>query len=186
MGLDPPTLTALSPLLYRLAQSNSPRLVLTLRTQDPIPDWITHLIYLDLHCQVAYQGTKQQVLHDVKSAGSKSNEFQSSLPIYSLQELGHTLTSNGILESGLTEGILNGVDTQDSKVRTRGWEAPSYKREKMVEMMGVQVRYGEKVVLGNWKYGVQNKRKHGLWWTVRRGERWGLFGPNGELASKPR
>ncbi len=120
------------------------------------------------------------MLHDVKSAGSKSNEFQSSLPICSLQELGQTLTPNGILESGLTEGILNGVDTQDSK------KAPNYKQEKMVEMMGVQVRYGEKVVLGNWNYGVQNKRKRGLWWTVRRGERWGLFGPNGELASKPR
>lgn len=68
----------------------------------------------------------------------------------------------------------------------------------VVEMEGVQIRYkpGEPAVLGDWEekvdtsfeYGesVMLKREHmepnqrrGLWWTVRQGERWGVFGPNG-------
>lgn len=49
---------ALSPLLYSLAQANSPRLVLALRPQDPLPDWITHVIRLGSSFQVIYQGSK--------------------------------------------------------------------------------------------------------------------------------
>ncbi|KAI9705419.1 MAG: hypothetical protein M1836_006174 [Candelina mexicana] len=179
MGLDPPTLMALSPLLHRLAQSYSPRLVLTLRLQDPIPDWITHLIYLDHDCQVAHQGTKQQVLHDVKMAASKSLASQPSLPVHSVQELGRTLTSNGILESGRTKGTVNGAGSLDSK----GWngkrEVVNDDRENLIEMKGVQVHYGEKVVLGNWENDINGEKRRGLWWTVRRGERWGIFGTNG-------
>lgn len=63
-------------------------------------------------------------------------------------------------------------------------------QEALIQMEGVRVRYGDRVVLGDWTYGKQRKakseeedqekQKSGLWWTVRRGERWGLFGPNGE------
>merc|ERR1711977_505494 len=53
MGLDPPTLLSLSPMLHGLAEANNPRLVLSLRPQDPIPDWITHLVYLKGNCEVA-------------------------------------------------------------------------------------------------------------------------------------
>lgn len=43
--------------------------------------------------------------------------------------------------------------------------------EPLVEMNGCKVRYGNKIALGNWDGG--------LHWTVRRGQRWGVFGPNG-------
>ncbi|KAI9787423.1 MAG: hypothetical protein M1835_002690 [Candelina submexicana] len=179
VGLDPPTLMALSPLLHRLAQSYSPRLVLTLRPQDPIPDWITHLIYLGQDCQVAHLGTKQQVLHDVKMAALKSLASPSSLPVHSVQELGRTLTSNGILESGRTKGTVKAAGSLDSK----GWNGEckvlNDNRENLIEMKGVQVHYGEKVVLGNWENEINGEKRRGLWWTVRRGERWGIFGPNG-------
>ena len=58
MGLDPPTVMTLSPLLYSLAQSNSPRLILALRPQDPLPDWITHVVRLGPNLQIIYQGEK--------------------------------------------------------------------------------------------------------------------------------
>ncbi|KAK7527125.1 ABC transporter-like protein [Phyllosticta citriasiana] len=68
----------------------------------------------------------------------------------------------------------------------------------IVEMEGVQIRYkpGQSAVLGDWeeeldaeyehgesamlgRQDVGRKIRKGLWWTVRQGERWGVFGPNG-------
>ncbi len=52
-------MTTLSPLLYTLAKASSPQLVLALRPQDPLPDWITHVIHVGADCQVVYQGEKE-------------------------------------------------------------------------------------------------------------------------------
>lgn len=51
--------------------------------------------------------------------------------------------------------------------------------EALVEMQGVLVSYKDKEVLGNWEQEIEGQTKNGLSWTVRRGERWGVFGPNG-------
>ncbi|KAK4163161.1 P-loop containing nucleoside triphosphate hydrolase protein [Cladorrhinum sp. PSN259] len=51
--------------------------------------------------------------------------------------------------------------------------------EAVVEMEGCRVNYGDKVVLGDWSEEKDGKTQSGLHWTVRRGERWGVFGPNG-------
>ena len=51
--------------------------------------------------------------------------------------------------------------------------------EALVEMQGIQVKYGTKTVLGGWSTDNTNTAHHGLWWTIRRGQRWGVFGPNG-------
>ena len=51
--------------------------------------------------------------------------------------------------------------------------------EILVEMQDICVRYGDKEVLGNWLQEVHGLTKKGLSWTIRRGERWGVFGPNG-------
>jgi ABC-type molybdenum transport system ATPase subunit/photorepair protein PhrA len=51
--------------------------------------------------------------------------------------------------------------------------------EPLVEMEGCRVRYGDKIALGNWAEQRDGQDKSGLYWTVRRGERWGVFGPNG-------
>lgn len=53
------------------------------------------------------------------------------------------------------------------------------KREAVIEMEGCKVNYGDKIVLGNWSEERGGKTLSGLHWTVRRGERWGVFGPNG-------
>lgn len=67
MGLDPPTLVTLSPILRGLAYRSSPLLLLGLRPQDPIPDWITHLVVLGEHDSIAVMGTKMQVLFSLYS-----------------------------------------------------------------------------------------------------------------------
>lgn len=58
--------------------------------------------------------------------------------------------------------------------------------EPVVEMDGVVVKYGDRVILGGGRQILSGQRpqthdKEGLFWTVRRGERWGVFGPNGEI-----
>ncbi|CAD6564015.1 MAG: hypothetical protein ASARMPRED_002645 [Alectoria sarmentosa] len=69
MGLDPSTMTTLSPLLHSLARASSPRLILALRPQDPLPDWITHVIHLGPNFQITYQGSKDLV--DLGTARAK-------------------------------------------------------------------------------------------------------------------
>lgn len=59
MGLDPVTRDTLSALLRQLARSNAPRLVLSLRPQDPLPDWITHIVQLESECKVADLGLRK-------------------------------------------------------------------------------------------------------------------------------
>lgn len=58
-------------------------------------------------------------------------------------------------------------------------DGPVSINEPLVEMQDVCVRYGDKEVLGSWKQKIEGQTKKGLSWTVRRGERWGVFGPNG-------
>ena len=161
MGLDPPTLMSLSSLLHGLASKNEPRLVLSLRPQDPIPDWITHLIVLDRSCEVAHMGSKTNVLNDLGQHTAFANQA----------EIGRTLTSTGIIETENTAAktAMRGDDMKEAEGNG----------EAIIEMRGVRVAYGDKAVLGNWKETVNGDLKEGLNWTVRRGQRWGILGPNG-------
>jgi ABC-type molybdenum transport system ATPase subunit/photorepair protein PhrA len=210
MGLDPPTLLTLSPMLYGLASANAPRLLLTLRPQDPIPDWITHLIYLKGNCQVAFQGPKERVLKDLRNYvqrvkdGGIEPDFH--LPIHSMHEVGRQLTGQGVMEPDTLEEsstskhrvreipsipdlqkehhVPDGPVTENQYYLSRdGYKLHDTKAPKigepLVEMEGARVAYGAKTVLGNWTQEINGAEKEGVWWTVRRGERWGIFGPNG-------
>ncbi|KAI9872944.1 MAG: hypothetical protein M1830_001037 [Pleopsidium flavum] len=225
MGLDPVTLTRLSPLLHGLAVANAPRLVLSLRQQDPLPDWITHVIYLDQDCKIAHHGRKEEVLiklrRHIASAEKRPGVNDADLPIYSALEIGRTLTSKGVFAGhayssstatpstmdehkdgrsdvekfppeGMTnkDGVKKGYHPKSLQVArlidTNAEElgCNDSLREPLVKMEGVCVKYGDKEVLGGWKQMVDGGQRKGLWWTVRRGDRWGIFGPNGESCSK--
>jgi len=222
MGLDPPTLKTLSPLLKSLA-TNRPRIVLTLRPQDPIPDWITHVVFLTGSCEVAVRGQKNEVLkylrHEPKSRKRLDPKvlFVSrpplQIPAQTLLEIGRTLTSDGIQEYQANLAMKSSQNpkdidwkpmssTSDSNIR-EPIKMPSGSShnppkgplsrdgynlegsdsveigEALVEMEGARVTYGTKSVLGNWTQDFEGSSREGLWWTVRRGERWGVFGPNG-------
>ncbi|KAK1490139.1 ABC transporter [Colletotrichum tamarilloi] len=189
MGLDPPTVAGLSPVLEGIAERASPRLVLSARPQDPLPEWITHLVYLRGDCQVGSMGPKEEVLEGLRTyvrgvwkGGLKEDE---RLPVHSLVEMGKVLTVRGVEGDGLFsagEKDSHAVESASSSsaaetsFSTAGETAVG---EPLIEMDGCQVRYGNKIALGNWSQETPSGPKDGLIWTVRRGERWGVFGPNG-------
>lgn len=55
-------MATLSTLLHGLAQISLPRLVFAMRPQDPVPDWITHVIDLNANYRIAYQGENRGLL----------------------------------------------------------------------------------------------------------------------------
>jgi ABC-type molybdenum transport system ATPase subunit/photorepair protein PhrA len=204
MGLDPPTLLTLSPLLQRLAEASAPRLVLSLRPQDPIPDWITHVMYLKGSCEIAFHGKKEDVLLELRKYAEdvKAGKVEADLhmPVNSMAEVGRRLTENGVIEpptaesstdkifmsrSGIaaTDSQQDAAETVNVPLSRDGYplkdNTTSPIGEALVEMSGAVVTYGHKSVLGNWEQTVNNAKVPGLYWTIKRGERWGIFGPNG-------
>ncbi|GAB7335677.1 hypothetical protein MBLNU13_g07988t1 [Cladosporium sp. NU13] len=149
MGLDPRTLERLSGVLGRLAERSQPRLVVSLRPEDEVPEWISHVVVVDENLKVLHQGPKDQVLE-------ASQAF-----------LKHSTTS--------------APDANDAQQLSRDGfpkhSPPLPKGEALVELSGVRVSYGPKTVLGDWH---QPSAAHpGLWWSLHRGQRCGIFGPNG-------
>ncbi|KAK7955696.1 uncharacterized protein PG986_004918 [Apiospora aurea] len=180
MGLDPPTVAGLSPLLREMAAAASPRLVLTARPQDPVPEWITHLLYLRADCQVGAMGRKEEVLDQlrayVKGVSSGAAKEDNKMAVHNLVHVGKVLTAKGI--SGKT--LMEEVEPETAESTSFQENEPRKSLgEPLVEMDGCRVAYNDKVVLGNWKQEADGQEKDGLVWTVRRGERWGIFGPNG-------
>ncbi|KAG0652680.1 putative abc transporter ATP-binding [Hyphodiscus hymeniophilus] len=190
MGLDPPTLLTLSPVLRDLADASAPRLVLTLRPQDPIPDWITHLMLLKGHCEAPYSGPKEYMLQNLRAYV----QDHLKMPISSMVEMGRKLTALGIEEPVVKghQSTVPNLEANKVSERTRqpavplsrdGYMLKDTEQRKfgdaLVEMEGARVAYGAKAVLGNWTQEVDGESKDGLWWKVKQGERWGIFGPNG-------
>lgn len=196
-------------MLHELAKKNAPRLLLTLRPQDPIPEWITHLLYLG-NCTVVHGGLKDEVLNKlaVHAEAVKRGLIKPESILPDLHEVGRVLTSRGIEDPkprrvsdddlGSIAGNkmpaieFQGLRSQNRQPNPRVTKSslsrdgyplkdnqPIEVGEPLVEMEGAHIKYGEKSVLGNWKQDVNGSPKDGLWWTVKRGERWGIFGPNG-------
>ncbi|KAK0714773.1 P-loop containing nucleoside triphosphate hydrolase protein [Lasiosphaeris hirsuta] len=179
MGLDPPTVAGLSPLLRSLAEKASPRLVLSARPQDPLPDWITHLMYLRTDCQISAMGDKETVLEGLRKyvRGVWKGDLleDETMPVHALGEMGRTLTGSGVEGQGLSDEVT-GSSAGEPAIANAG---PEILGEPLVEMSGCRVTYGDKVALGNWTEERDGQSLSGLHWTVRTGERWGVFGPNG-------
>lgn len=177
MGLDPPTVTGLSPLLESLAEKANPRLVLSARPQDPLPEWITHLVYLRMDCQIESMGPKEVVLDGLKKyiQGVKVGGLaeDDKLPIHTLADIGRVLSKDSATHSH------NQAESSSTSASFYSQQPINPNAEPLVEMDGCQVRYGDKIALGNWSQKTPQGDKAGLIWTVRRGERWGVFGPNG-------
>ncbi|KAJ2988643.1 hypothetical protein NUW58_g3865 [Xylaria curta] len=181
MGLDPPTVAGLSPLLHALASNASPRLVLRARPQDPIPDWITHLVYLRSDCQVGVMGEKETVLNSlrkyVRGVWNGALVEDEKLAVHNVVQMGRRLTVKGTQGEALMGN--EAVSEDEIQVTSTATDTQRTIGEPLVEMEGCQVQYRGQVALGNWKEQVDGRERKGLTWTVRRGERWGVFGPNG-------
>ena len=109
MGLDPPTLVSLSSILRELAYKSSPRLLLALRPQDPIPDWTTHLVILGANYTVALMGSKPEVLFALHRWREGINQVTSKVMVRKMAsmmtesfgtppaEFGMSLTAEGVV-----------------------------------------------------------------------------------------
>lgn len=174
MGLDPPTISTLNPLLYNLAKTGSPRLMLALRPQDPLPDWITHLMHVNSTCQIDHQGDRKTVLEEMTSTKGMGAQYRWIPDVNTVLQRGLPQNFNGWRKIKQRERSLSrdGLSMHHPQIRDRLGEA-------LVELRDVCVKYGEKQALGGWKRKVDGEDRRGLRWTVRRGERWGVFGPNG-------
>ncbi|RMZ17102.1 hypothetical protein D0860_00719 [Hortaea werneckii] len=157
MGLDPRTLRTLSGVLSELAERQQPRLVMSLRPEDGVPEWVSHLVVIDERMRIVGHGPKQ----DLTNASGT-----------------HSVTIQGLLKT--VEHSEKA--TSPEQVSRDGFGAYSPGRrggDALVEMQGVKVAYGDKVVLGDWEQQLGTESHPGLWWSLHRGQRAGIFGPNG-------
>ncbi|KAF2480833.1 ABC transporter domain-containing protein [Neohortaea acidophila] len=158
MGLDPNTLANMSRVLRDLAERQQPRLIISLRPEDGVPEWISHLVLVSEEARILAQGAKQEVFNS-KTDATKSILFTA--------QLGHNANN-------ITRLSRDGFPQ----------ESPALKAgEPLVEMNGVEVAYGQnearRVVLGDWEQQVNGEQRPGLWWSLHRGQRSGIFGANG-------
>ncbi|KAL1959072.1 hypothetical protein VTO42DRAFT_2858 [Malbranchea cinnamomea] len=188
MGLDPATARSISELLGRLSAREFPQLVISLRPQDPIPFWITNVAILSPHNkllamdhvwrvrnllrtwnrQVKQEGRSERLPGLSQSASSKDGPNQES-------QLSHTTTPVTTVEMREVLRDFRPTRSNSHALLFKPWPYG----ERIVEMEGVQVKYEEdgKPVLGGWRQG--RRDNEGLYWTVRRNQRWGIFGSNG-------
>jgi ABC-type molybdenum transport system ATPase subunit/photorepair protein PhrA len=154
MGLDPPNHRLLSELLDRIStpkeggNGSAMPVVLGLRPQDPVPEWTTHLAYVE-DDKVVSMGEKEQVVAEAKNRGRR------------ILLHGEKADAEGVVEK-VWAGFGGGEDQSAASTPEEQSTA-----ESLVEMNDVRIAYYENVILDQFS------------WTIRRGERWGLFGPNG-------
>jgi ABC-type molybdenum transport system ATPase subunit/photorepair protein PhrA len=159
--------------------------VLSLRPQDAIPDWITHVVYAGEDGKVDALGPKKEVFQYLKQRyeqverSGDSGELDSKF--MEVREVGRHLSERGDFE---TSSNATSPSSPSTPVLSRdGYKkiekSPRNIGEPIVEMQGVRIAYGGNSVLGEWQQDVNGTQKSGLHWDVRRGQRWGIFGANG-------
>ena len=157
-GLDPSGLEHLSDLLEGMTSAEDPVLMLALRHQDHRPEWISHEVEIGEGSTILYIGeTREQSL---------SNYLPP--PTARIQGRSYKLTDRR--NEGLQNRIKYPLDTID------GYDINA--KEPLLAMKGVQMKYGNRMILGDWMQGPELDRR-GLWWNVKSGQRWGIIGPNG-------
>jgi ABC-type molybdenum transport system ATPase subunit/photorepair protein PhrA len=175
IGLDPIVTKHISKVLHRLAEAKAPRIVLSLRPQDAVPDWITHVVYAGDDGKVDSLGPKEEVFaylkmqyEDIEKSGRIGNAMDAKL--VELREVGRHLSESGNFDSHDPSSSLDTVRlSRDGYTQTDSSSIAT--GEPIVEMDGVRISYGSNSVLGDWP--------NGLNFTIHRGQRWGIFGANG-------
>jgi ABC-type molybdenum transport system ATPase subunit/photorepair protein PhrA len=197
MGLDPPTLKHLSQLLGDL---QSPRIVLSLKPDEHIPSWITHMAFVTQQHQIAKAGPRNQVIqyiHDRWEELKTIDKLTQSRPLNE-EAIEYAEVSRHLWAHTPSSTAFEDRREEMAYQRLRSSYKPSKNRvgrevisrdgfhtdtptpapgEALVQMEGVRVQYGDKIVLGDWKQ--PDQPADALWWDIRRGQRWGVFGPNG-------
>lgn len=125
-----------------------------------------------------FQHLKEQY-ENIERGSSKNHEHNAKM--VELREVGRQLMEKGDFEASGADLLRSSDDTQ--LLSRDGYETIDQSvlptGEPVVEMEGVTIAYGKNSVLGDWQQDVDGMAKKGLYWTVQRGQRWGIFGANG-------
>lgn len=175
IGLDPIVTKHISKVLHKLAEANAPRIVLSLRPQDAIPDWITHIVYAGEDGNIDALGPKEEVFahlkkqyEDIRHSGQTEDGMAAK--VLELREVGRHLSEGGNFDSSASNSLPgSSLVSRDGYHQTDDTSTPT--GEPIVEMSGVRISYGNNPVLGDWE--------NGLNLNIHRGQRWGIFGANG-------
>jgi ATPase subunit of ABC transporter with duplicated ATPase domains len=181
----------MSPSLYSISRRGGPQIIISLGEQDEIPRWITHVIYLGPGCTIRWIGTKEYVIDQALQAGAPVN-LKGQQPTKWRKFLDETDDNLDDIENSnkLDADEESHSDSNDKKanfVNESRWDLqydviPSdHIGESLISMEGIKLSYGDRPILGHFKQDVDGESKEGFWWNLRRGERWGIFGPNGKL-----
>ncbi|RMZ87708.1 hypothetical protein DV736_g5065, partial [Chaetothyriales sp. CBS 134916] len=186
MGLDPPTLVSLSPILKNIAYRSSPLLLLALRPQDPVPEWITHLVILGHNHTVALMGRKEDVLSKLHNwiqawnnpGGGKKRPIDGRSVDEMTKLYGPPLLSVGdvLNERGVESSSLSTVQDGQDNLPADRWNRQL--GDPLIELQSVVVKYGDRVVLGH-PPAQPGHDKPGLNLSIHQGTRLALLGPNG-------
>jgi ABC-type molybdenum transport system ATPase subunit/photorepair protein PhrA len=175
VGLDPIVTKHISKVLHRLAEANEPRIVLSLRPQDEVPEWLTHLVYVGGDGTVERMGPKEEVSGSLETCGQveSSRDPKGSSTTTDPWETAIPPTSREQCTTSSEDATLSrdGYENTDASIPAVG--------EPIVEMHGVRIAYGKNSVLGDWEQEFNGSSQSGLHWNVHRGQRWGIFGANG-------
>jgi hypothetical protein len=194
VGIDQYSKEMIDMALHQYSATYSPRLLFSLGSMEYMPTGVTHMAFFGPGDKIFVSGTKDTVYYNlgkIREALSKSKTDDMSMDLAKLSE-----DCYNILQSQPISGRTTVKDAND-RMRRKSTESGTSKwtsrdgfpakdsvtiapGEALVEMKGVKLSYGDKTVLGGWKEEHDGEEKEGLWWTVRRGERWGVFGSNGE------
>ena len=189
----------ISQVLHGLAEANAPRVVLSLRPQDVIPGWITHVVYAGEDGKVDALGPKGEVFQYLKeqyesvestlrnskrTEGVSAGEHAELDPkLVEIRKVGRHMSERGDFDlvSQVDEFTTFHSSALSRDAYTKIDESRVPIGDPLVEMEGVRIKYGTNSVLGNWQQDVEGSVKDGLWWNIRRGQRWGIFGANGRV-----
>ena len=139
-----------------IAVNRERRIFCAFKHPHDVPSWVTHLIYAGSDSKIVALGPRSAVLQILRDTWRVDPE-----------------------EYLYTAPSIEAFHRASPWVPKKVVKKPQVEKKTVVEMCGVQIRHGNKVIVGDWKQNVNENEQNGLWWKVKTGERWGLFGPNG-------
>lgn len=173
MGLDPHNKSEMGRSLRSLYQSTRIRLVLGLsKSHSTISPWLTQLVAIENNLSIFYNGPHPPPRNSVFARNP---------------EMKTLLTGTDRVQRALARREKNQSPASDDSSFSKGIKSkdgflqvspPLSPGEKVVDMQGVKVTYGDKTALGDWAHSIHEKQS-GLWWSLHRGQRCGIFGTNG-------
>lgn len=171
-GLDPPSRQLLSTLLASLHADRSPRVLLILRPQDPLPAFVTHLALTGVNC-----ASPPETHHDNRLLLGPKADVLATREAQALLAAGEAERA-AVEEKRLERrkrALRRKQEYEAAAAAAAAASGTGEPRKALIELRGVNVTYGRP------SEGQEERRVlKDVDWTVKEGERWLLAGHNGE------